>query len=266
MKRPSELIKTIIDTPLHVEFMPTGYKRLDLFLDGGFMRKEMVVLGGETGIGKSYVAGQILYKMAARGFKTAYYSLEISNEMVMSRIIGSMANIKANRIMTHQLEKHEKSAINPTITSLMGMESLMVFHDDIYDFETLKKEIEEGEFDFVVIDFIQNVYIKGMSEYDRLSFLSIEFQKLAKKVDCTIMILSQLSNDVSDGQKNKPRFKGSGAIGTAADLAVILTREDPELDVKNNAVFLTLVKNRRGISGARFNLFFKHPGGLLYEQ
>src|SRR6266571_9521504 len=98
MKKLIEIIENIEKNKHEVEFLPTGFKELDDFLDGGFIRKELVVIGGHTGIGKSSFGGQILYNIARNGFNTAYFSLEMSNEMIVCRLIGALSKISPIRI------------------------------------------------------------------------------------------------------------------------------------------------------------------------
>lgn len=105
----------------------------------------------------------------------------------------------------------------------------------------------------------------GMDEYTRLSYVALEFQKLAKQTNSTILVLSQLSNMVAR-EKNTAivEYKGSGSIATVADLGFFIQRGDYELNPDQLNLFLR--KNRRGISGLEFNLAFTRPGGLIYEQ
>ena len=84
MKSATEVFNDIKIFSKNAEFIPTGFQKLDTELDGGFMKKELIVLGGYTGSGKSYISGQILFNAAKKGFKCAYFSLEISNEMIVS--------------------------------------------------------------------------------------------------------------------------------------------------------------------------------------
>lgn len=263
MKQIAAVIENIEQNKKDVEFLPTGFSRLDKFLDGGFMRKELIVVGGHTGIGKSYIAGQIFYHLAKEGFNSAYFSLEISNEMVASRLIGSIANIKPTRIYAGLLEFEEVDDKAKAKAKLNAYSSFMNLYDDMYLFNDLKKEIKEKKYDFVVIDFIQNVFMPGVDEYTRLSQVSLELQALAKEADCCILVLSQLSNRVAKDGSKVVEYKGSGSIATVCDLGFFIERSEEEAGV--NQVRLNLKKNRRGISGMAFPLKFRHPGGWMTE-
>jgi len=259
MKRATLVIQDINRLSQNTEFIPTGFKILDEELDGGLMRKELIVLGGYTGSGKSYIAGQMLLAGAKKGFKSAYYSLEISNEMIVSRLIGGEANIKPSRIMAGLLTEKEKELKEKAQAHITAYNGLMAFEDSLYKLEELKKSIQENEFDFVIIDFVQNILAKG-SEYETMSMSSIEFQKLAKTCNCCIMVLSQLSNDAFN--TGKLEYKGSGSIATVCDLGMFLVKNQDE----PNKLKLVVKKNRRGRSGIEINLISSFPGGKIYEN
>jgi len=139
----TEIFEKIDTQKKDMEFMPTGFLKIDEFLDGGFMRKELIILGGGTGSGKSYIAGNILFNVTQKGFNTAYFSLEISNEMVVSRLIGSLSNIKPTRIMAGLLTKEENEKRIQAKAKLSPWNNIMNFYDDVYEFEKIKKKLDK---------------------------------------------------------------------------------------------------------------------------
>lgn len=267
MPKISSLIEIIESEKDTTEVLPTGFATLDRVLDGGFFRKELVVLGGFTGVGKSYLAGQLLYNVASKGFKTAYFSLEISNEMVASRLIGSLANVKPTRIRLGMLNPEEHEARIKAKAALLLIDDYMDFFDDVYELSKLNEVVSFGNYDFIVIDFIQNVSAPGDSEYVRLSNVALELQKLAKELNVCIMVLSQVSNQQAKetNENGVLEYKGSGSIAMVCDLGFIITRKSFNQITDLQSVQLKLRKNRRGPSQIDFDLSFQHPGGLLSE-
>jgi len=264
LKRLTEIYNQIEKNKQELEFMPTGFDDMDKFLDGGFLRKELVVLGASTGIGKSYVAGQITMHIASKGFNCAYFSLEISNQMVVSRMVGSIANIKPIRVMCGFLTREEFENKTKAKAQLSLSETYLNFYDDVYEYAEISKEIKEKKFEFIVVDFIQNVVNLGMDEYSRLSYVALELQKLAKETNSCILVLSQLSNMIARDKKlTSVEYKGSGSIATVADLCFVLQREEDWSKGDSNKVKILLRKNRRGISGQMWEYTFIQPGGLI---
>jgi replicative DNA helicase len=223
------------------EFLPTGFNGLDSFLDGGLLRKELVVLGGFTGSGKSYLAGQIACNVADKGFKTIYFSLEISNSMLISRMIGQKSNIKATRIMCGLLTQEERERELKAQAELSTLNPFLHLSDDIYELEKIKEVVRKGQYEFVIIDFIQNVMTKKKDEYTSMTFISLELQRLAKECNCCILVLSQLSNSAHK-VGGLLEYKGSGGIAMVADLGFFLVRGE----YPSSNLTLQLRKNRRG--------------------
>jgi len=258
MKTLTQIINEIEHDSANLEFLPTGLNELDNALDGGFMRKELVVLGAFTGIGKSMIASQIFYNIATQGFKSAYFSLEISNKMIVSRLIGGLSNIKPARIIKNALDQDEMIKKQEAENKIIAYEKLIHVYDDLYRLDEITANIKKNSYDFIVIDFIQNI-IAGGTEYERLSAVSLHFQKLAKETNSCIMLVSQLSNDAA--KSGAVEYKGSGGIATVADLGFFLKRG--EGDTNEVPIQLNLRKNRRGFSGLSFDLRFQLPGGKI---
>lgn len=260
INKVSQIDKNIEEYKKTIEILETGLPLVDKMLEGGFLKKELIVLGGKTGGGKSIMAGNIFYNMAKQGHNCAYFSLEISNEMVVSRLIGAKANISPTRVMIKQLEGDELKRKNEAKAKISVWEEFMHFYDNIYSLPLLEKEIRDNEFDFVIIDFIQNVMMPKGDEYERLSFVALSLQKLAKERNVCILALSQLSNEVNRSKKTDIiEYKGSGSIATACDLGFFI---EPGR-AGDSTLSLRLRKNRRGVSGASFSFMVKQPGGAI---
>lgn len=265
MNNVRSIIEKMNEEKKNLEFLPTGFSNLDEHLDGGFMKKELVVVGGHTGIGKSFLAGQMLFNLAKKGFKTAYFSLEIASEMIVSRLIGALANIKPTRISAGFLTKEEYEQKLKAEAEVLIHEKYLSFYDDLYTLKEIQNEIQANEYEFVVIDFIQNVVIQGMDEYARLSEVSLNFQKLAKEKNCCVLVLSQLSNRVAATGSSVVEYKGSGSIAMVCDLGFFIERQTGQ-EQSSSQFQLNLRKNRRGSSGYAFQLQFNDPGGWIKEH
>lgn len=263
MKKYSEIVKQIEQDKKTMEILPTGLLVLDDLLEGGFIKKELVVLGGKTGGGKSLLAGTLFYNMAKSGCKSAYFSLEIASQMVVSRLIGAKADISPTRLMIHELAKNEEKARDAADAEVGTWEEFMDFYDDLYILNAIETAIRDNKYDFVVIDFIQNIRMGNKEEYERLSEIALSLQKLAKEVNCCILAVSQLSNIMAKEKKTSDivEYKGSGAIGHAADLAFFIEAGR----AGEGSLSLKLRKNRRGISGTSLSFMIKQPGGRIIE-
>lgn len=259
-KTINQVIKTIEKAKSELEFIPTGFRNLDTILDGGFLRKELIVLGGFTGSGKSFFCGQIFLNVMKKGFKCLYFSLEISNETVISRLLGGLADINPTRIRAGWLTEDEQKRKIEAKTELASLNGFGGLYDEMYKLDDIEREIKKEAPDFVVIDFIQNIFADG-DEYAKLSAISLKLQELAKSQNCAILVASQLSNSFAkEGVEAKNiQYKGSGNIAMVADMGFIIDRAE------NSKITLGLQKNRRGVSRTQFEFGVKEKGGLIYE-
>lgn len=262
MKKFSEIVKSIDESKKDFEILPTGLATIDKYLEGGFLKKELIVLGGATGKGKSLFAGTFFYNIAKEGYKSAYFSLEISNEMIASRLLGARANLSPTRIMIKTLEEKDEELKDRAKAELSTYEEFMYFYDDLYEYHLIEKEIKEHKYEFIVIDFLQNIMSKQTDEYERLSTIALSLQKLAKSENCCILALSQLSNQMAkDKRQDVVEYKGSGSIGTVCDLGFFI-----EPGMFEDSTVLRLRKNRRGVAGRAFDFTVKSPGGLIFDH
>lgn len=243
--------------------LPTGFAEFDKNLDGGFFRKEIIIVGAQTGAGKSLWSAQVFWNIAKRGFKCAYFSLEISNEMIVSRLIGQIANIKPSRIMMGFLTPEEFKRKQEAEFKLQVYEDNINFYDITYQLKDIEKEIKDNGYEFVVVDFIQNIVNNQKDEYTRLTFTSLELQRMAKQYNCCILVVSQLSNSAL--KNNNLEYKGSGAIAMVADLGLFLVRNMGDEDLDKDKLVLKIAKNRRGFSGQKMPLQIVTDGALLVE-
>lgn len=264
MRKYAEIVKQIAEDRKTMEILPTGLMGLDLVLDGGLIKRELIGLGGRTGGGKSLLAGTLFYNMAKNGCKSAYFSMEISNQMVVSRLIGGKSDVSPTRYMISQLRKEEIEATDKADAEIGTWEELMSFYDDIYELNALVAEIKKNDFEFIVVDFLQNIEAKQYrDDRERLAGVARTLQKLAKEKNCVIIAVSQLSNEQARNRKTSDvvEYMGSGAIGHAVDLGFFIETGS----AGEGSLSLKLRKNRRGVSGTSFSFMIKQPGGRVIE-
>ncbi|USS90430.1 replicative DNA helicase [Fructilactobacillus carniphilus] len=268
--------------------LPTGYKALDQ-MTTGLHPGELVILAARPAVGKTAFALNIAQNVGVKTNKTvALFSLEMSAESLVNRMICAEGSIDANHLRTGELNADEWN----NLTMAMGtLSTANIFIDDTpgariasirANCRRLKKESErdpDGGLGLIVIDYLQ--LIEGSTRESRqqeVSEISRQLKKLANELQVPIIALSQLSRGVEQRQDKRPvlsDIRESGSIEQDADIVAFLYRDDyyerdgengnddddadidPREDADNNVGMVEVIieKNRSGPRGT-VNLMF----------
>jgi replicative DNA helicase len=255
--------------------LSTGFKDFDAKTTG-FHPSELIILAARPSMGKTALALNIAEHVAIVEKKpVAIFSLEMKQEVLMSRFLASLARVNAYKLRNGQYS----SADWPRLTSAAGkIAEAPIFIDDdssisVIDIRTrirklaMELQAKGNPLALVIIDYIQ--FINGAdkkfeSRQQEVSNISRSLKALAKDLDVPVVVLSQLSRRTEDrGRKdNKPQLsdlRDSGAIEQDADVVAMLyregyyNREDPDLQKKAT---LIIGKQRNGPIGD-INLIFE---------
>ena len=252
--------------------LDTGFDELNEYTYG-FQPGELIILAARPGVGKSAFALNIAQKMAKNiNAHVAFFSLEMSIEQLIMRILSTLSNVKLGKIRTGKMTEVEMARL---LNAKTVIEDLNIYLDETTTnrFEDIKvkcrKLKREGRLDFVVIDYLQLLSISGKSNrYEEVSTLSRSLKLLARELEVPVLALSQLSRAVEqrkaeDGSR-KPMLsdlRESGSIEQDADMVLFLHREgsngeDATKKFVNAKTELIIAKNRQGMTGS-FDLIFR---------
>jgi replicative DNA helicase len=208
-----------------IRFSPT--------LDGmtnGLQPGHLWVVGGFSSTGKSAVAVNFVYDALRANRTVGVWSLEMTQEQYLIRLLSCATGIPQSTIRSRAFIGHDTVDLMKRVESWVARAPLAIY-DTHYRLQDIRRtaiaQKETMGLDLMIVDFIQNVYDKG-EEFGDARATILELQNLAKELDCTVMALSQVSNDYAknaDTNKNYYSFKGHGAIRDAADIAVMLKRD-----------------------------------------
>jgi len=248
-------------------FTPTGLGPLDEALDGGVRREDLIVVAGRPGMGKSALAiNNLLPAIASASDQPSLvFSLEMGHRQLCKRFLA------LNMSKPWHLKDRNYAQINWEELGRSGqiLSALPIFIDD-RPAVTLERvaatcrrvKAEKGALGCVVIDYIQ---IMGGMDDDNTRVRSLGkvangLKNLARELDTTVIVLSQLNRGVESQTDKRPSMKDlreSGTIEEAADIIMLLYRDEyynPETDDRGIAE-VNLVKHRNGKVGT-VKLFF----------
>lgn len=198
----------------------TGYKGLDELIDG-LRPAHFWVIGGYTNYGKTSFTLNIVANLVKQNKRVVFYSLEMDDTDIFAKLLGILSGENGVSIMkgygkdTSGINENIKKIINSNISIHTGMFELS---EILY---SMHEESVSNPTTVFVIDFIQNMTVKNSkSEYETVTACALELQQCAKRLQIPIIALSQISNEGARNVSSVMSFKGSGAIASAADLAI----------------------------------------------
>ena len=205
--------------------IPFGLQQLD-YPAGGMTRKEVTVLGGRPGHGKTTLAINIVRSLIAQGYKVMLFNREMSNEEVMKKIIVMESkDIEYTTIRKSELNEDQLKEIEDLIVHIDEKYKNLIMYDNIRKLSEAMLEISRYKPDVVVDDYIQLVQVDDIDER-RFQIESImhEYKWICKKENCSAILVSQLNREIEKRIDPKPRlsdFAESGVIEQTAETAIM---------------------------------------------
>ena len=243
----------------------SGFPDLDL-LTTGFQPSDLIVLAARPSVGKTSLALNIAEHAAVREGKTVgVFSLEMSKEQLVLRLLSSVAAIDSQRLRSGFLEEMDFARIAPAMNSLS---EAPIFIDDTPAISTMELRTKarrlqaERGLDLLIVDYLQLMQAttnsRDANRVQEVSEISRGLKALARELKVPVIALSQLSRQPELRESSEPRLsdlRESGAIEQDADLVLFLWREKGERDrggadnSDGEIVNLRLAKHRNGPTG-----------------
>ena len=205
--------------------IPFGLQQLD-YPAGGMTRKEVTVLGGRPGHGKTTLAINIVRSLIAQGYKVMLFNREMSNEEVMKKIIVMESkDIEYTTIRKSELNEDQLKEIEVLISHIDEKYKNLIMYDNIRKLSEAMLEISRYKPDVVVDDYIQLVQVDNIDERRfQIESIMYEYKWICKKENCSAILVSQLNREIEKRIDPKPRlsdFAESGVIEQTAETAIM---------------------------------------------
>ena len=244
----------------HITGVPSGFTELD-YKTAGFHGSDLVLIAARPAMGKSAFALNIATNAAVRGnVPVVIFSLEMSKEQMVNRILCSEAMVDSNKVRTGKLEEDDWTKLAGSIGPLSDAE---IYIDDTPGISVMEIRAKcrklklEKNIGMVVIDYLQLVQgsnRRNGSREQEISEISRSLKILAKELNVPVIALSQLSRAVEQRPDHRPMLsdlRESGAIEQDADIVMFLYRDDyynPDSEKKDIAEVI-IAKHRGGSLG-----------------
>ncbi len=244
----------------HITGVPSGFIGLD-YRTSGFHGSELILIAARPAMGKTAFALNIATNAAVRAnVPVAIFSLEMSKEQLVNRVLCSEAMVDSNKVRTGKLEEDDWTKLAGAIGPLSEAE---IYIDDtpginITEIRAKCRKLKlEKNIGMVVIDYLQLIQGSGKrngSREQEISEISRSLKILAKELDVPVIALSQLSRAAEQRPDHRPMLsdlRESGAIEQDADIVMFLYRDDyyNEDSEKKGIAEVILAKHRGGSTG-----------------
>jgi len=254
----------------------TGFPALDELL-GGMQRSDMVILAARPSLGKSSLALGIARNAALeQGAQVAVFSLEMSKEQLVQRLLSMEAEVDSKRVRLRQYTPSQEKRVMDATGKLSG---LPIYIDDspalrVVEMRSKARRLHyERGIDLIIVDYLQLIRGDGRSEnkVQEISDISRSLKALAREIECPVLAVSQLSRAVESRPSHVPMLsdlRESGSIEQDADVVMFIYRDEvyikkedwdrinPEKPYPEGIANLIVAKHRNGPQGQR-NLRFR---------
>ncbi|HEK4801212.1 TPA: replicative DNA helicase [Clostridioides difficile] len=255
-----DMIEKLYTNKSDVTGITTGFKDLNKKING-LQRTDLILIAARPAMGKTAFSLNLVQNAALKGdASVAVFSLEMSKEQLVQRMLSSQSSVELKKIKTGTLNDNDW----PRIIDAMAVLSDAKIHIDdtpgikISELRSKcrKLKIEKG-LDLVLIDYLQLMEGEGNNEsrQQEISKISRSLKILAKELNCPIVALSQLSRAPEQRADHRPMLsdlRESGAIEQDADIVMFLYRDEyyhADSESKNIGEVI-IAKNRHGETGS----------------
>ena len=260
-------VETLYENQGGLTGISTGFRDLDRDTSG-LQKSDLILVAARPSMGKTAFTLNIATYAAMHGHTVAFFSLEMSKEQLVQRMLCSEGGIDSQRLRTGQLEDADWDRL---INTADRISKASIYIDDtaginVMDLRSKARRLKaEHGLDLIVIDYLQLMQGRARSSSDNrqqeISEISRSLKALARELDVPVVALSQLSRSVESRTVKKPMLsdlRESGSLEQDADIVMFLYREDyyDQETERKNITEVIIAKHRNGPIGT-IELFFQ---------
>ena len=239
--------------------LATGYTDLDR-MTSGLQKSDLILLAARPSMGKTALALNIAMNVVKNGASVALFSLEMSKEQYVQRIISQESMVDSTKLRTGSLDDDDWTRLINTMSLISNCKIYIDDTPSVSLFEMMSKcrrlKIEKG-LDLIVVDYLQLMSDGGRTDnrQQEISNISRGLKALARELNCPVLALSQLSRAPELRNDHRPvmsDLRESGAIEQDADVVMMLYRDEyynKEESERKGITDVIITKQRNGPVG-----------------
>lgn len=246
----------------------TGFKDLDRKISG-YQKQSLIVIAGRPSMGKTALAmNSALHVALYQDLPVVIFSMEMSGQEIMSRVVSQMAKIPMHALMSGDMDGEEWTRTESALDRLGQMHHLDLDESPSMMLSQIKARTRRvkqrhGKLGLVIVDYLQLMQDESRSDNRAMQIADITrgLKAIAKELDVPVIILSQLNRDVDKREDKRPRMsdlRESGAIEQDADVIMFVYREAVynEQTIDPKVAEIIVGKQRNGPTGTVLMYFF----------
>jgi replicative DNA helicase len=248
--------------------IPTGFTDIDKLL-GGLQRSDMVILAARPSVGKTSLALSFAHNAAKKYQKrVAFFSLEMSSEQVVQRLISAETGIDSQRLRRGEIDE-EQGEWGRFMKAASDLSETYFYIDDTPSISALELRTKarrlhaEVGIDMIVVDYLQLMRgdFRSENRVQEISSISRSLKALARELNVPVLAISQLSRGVESRTDKRPMLsdlRESGALEQDADVVIFIYRDEMynENTERPNIADILISKHRHGPTG-KVALYFR---------
>ena len=253
--------------------VPSGFPSLDTLLGGGLRRRDLVLLGGDIGSGKSALALGIALRVARQGLGVAFLSGEMDEGRLMERALAIEGRASVDELRTATLNERARAGVGAAVVRLRGL-PLAILPLAAPDFESMGERLDAvRQLALVVVDYLQLVPppagVARATQDEDAALILRRLKALALERQVALLVVAQLPRLEPTRENPRPTLDDFGHLGATkqhADVVLAIFREDmyhPGGGV-DGATELIVAKNRNGPTG--FVDFYFYRRWMRFED
>lgn len=238
--------------------LSTGLRDLDRKLTG-LHPTNLIIIAARPGMGKTSLALNMAQNAAIHGEPVAFFTLEMSREEVVSRMLCSQGRIDSQRLRTGRLTESDFSKLSSAANVLYKKP---IFVDDsagltVTEIRAKCRRLKRRQgLGLVVVDYLQLMQgTAGENRQQEIAIISRSLKNLARELDVPVIGVSQLNRSLEQREDKRPRLgdlRESGAIEQDADIVLFIYRHEyynPEAIETKGIAEVAVAKHRQGSTG-----------------
>jgi replicative DNA helicase len=254
-------VDAVTDGAPATDTIPTGFPSLDRTLGGGLRRGDLVVIGGDIGVGKSALALAIALRAAHGGYAATFFTGEANAERVIERALSLEGRAPIDDIRGGKLEETTRAALGAAAVRLRDRmpDVFLLPSAGISELALELRSIADAA--LVVIDPLQALASGGSLQDEQHAHAVRELKRAAVELNIAVVLTAHTPHLDPARANPRPTLADFGALGAPqqhADVILGLFREElyPALQGAEGATELGILKNRNGPSGMYVDLYF----------